>query len=170
MDPIADTMPEARHRRTKKKAQPSEQSAARLTAVLEPGAPATKAEAAKLTASKSKTKKKAGDELVAWWPVGLGIFLCGFAPEWRQAAAEIGVWAERLLFPLALLVQHHEIGAVGRMAEIAPKAALYLQLPLEGLLTKLTLDLGKGLRSAMLLLITLHLAGAGALWLLTYMH
>jgi len=169
MDPIADTMPEARYRKIKKKTQPVDQAPARMTAVLEPATAAAKAPSA-APAKASKSKKKPGGALAAWWPVGVGVFLCGFAPEWRQTAAEIGVWAERLLFPLALLVQHHEIGAIGRMAEIAPKAALYLQLPLEGLLTKLTLDLGKSLRSAILLLIGLHLIGAGTLWLLTYMH
>jgi len=121
--------------------------------------------------AKPKAKKKTtGESIISWWPVGISIFLCGFVPEWHQTAVQFGVWAERLLFPLTLLAQHREIGISGQMATIAPTAALYLQLPLEGLLTKLTLDRGKGLQQAIGQLLMLHGLCAFVLWLLTYLH
>jgi hypothetical protein len=48
-----------------------------------------------------------------------------------------------------------------------PHAALYLQIPLEGLLTKLTLDRGKSLLSAAVQLILVHFVATLVLYLLS---
>src|SRR5579871_6694582 len=99
MNHIAETMPEARYRTTKKKVQPARPvSVPRTQAVLEP--------AVEKPAAKPKSKKKPGAALASWWPVGLGIFLCGFIPDWYHAAVQMGVWGERLIFPLTMLAQH----------------------------------------------------------------
>jgi hypothetical protein len=84
-------------------------------------------------------------------------------------AHQAGVWPERFLFPFTLLTQHRGIGIDAQMATVMPQWALYLQLPLEGLLTKLTLDRGKGLKTAILQLIAIHSVSAFVLWLLTYL-
>jgi hypothetical protein len=166
MNHISGTMPEARYRTTKKKVQAAgSPPVQRAQAVLVP-------EAEKPAAAKprAKTKQKPGAALASWWPVGVGIFLCGFVPQWHALAMQMGVWAERLLFPLALLAQHREIGISEQMATVAPQIALYLQLPLDGLLTKLTLDRGRGLMAALMQLVMLHGLCAFVLWLVTYLH
>lgn len=163
MDPNTNTMPEARYRTTNKVRQASATATRRPEPVLAPGTQKVPA------VSKSKAKKP-GEAVAAWWPVAVGIFLCGFVPEWHQDVVAMGVWAERLLFPLTLLAQHREIGISEHMASTLPKIALYLQLPLEGLLTKLTLDRGKGLKAAAMQLVLLHGLCALVLWLLTFLH
>lgn len=80
-------------------------------------------------------------------------------------ALQIGVWAERFAFPLTLLAAHRGIDS--HMVGTLPQAALYLQLPLEGLLTKLTLDRGKNLKAAIMQLLLLHGIAAVVLWLIS---
>lgn len=162
-------MPEARHRTTKKKAETdSSPPVQRTQAVLVPEAEAPKAAAAP---AKPKAKKqKPGATLASWWPVAVGIFLCGFVSEWYAIAVQWGVWAERFFFPLTLLAQHREIGISEHMAATAPQAALYLQLPLEGLYMKLTLDRGHGLKASVVQITLIHAVCAFVLWLLTYLH
>jgi hypothetical protein len=117
----------------------------------------------------AKPKKTARSEQIAsWWPVAVSIFLCGFVPEWHAMAVQAGIWALRLTFPLSLLATHREIGIDAQMAAILPQAALYLQLPLEGLLTKLTLDRGKSLKAAIAQLFLIHGVAALVLWLVTF--
>ena len=175
-------MPEARLRTTKKKvqtagapstkpAQESKPAAAMPGPVLVDGSivPPSAPLAAVMPAAKYKAKQKAGAAIAAWWPVGVGIFLCGFVADWHTMAQHAGVWPERFLFPLTLLAHHREIGIDAQMATVTPQWALYLQLPLEGLLTKLTLDRGKGLKAAIVQLIAIHSVSAFVLWLLTYL-
>ena len=142
MNHVAETMPEARYRSTKKKEQAAHSTPVQRTqAVLVPDAEATKVAEAK---PKTKAKPKSGVALASWWPVAVGIFLCGFVSEWHDIAVQMGVWAERFFFPLVLLAQHREIGISDQMAMVAPQLALYLQLPLEGVYIKLTLARGYG--------------------------
>jgi hypothetical protein len=116
----------------------------------------------------AKANRKPGEAVAAWWPLAVGMFLSGFAPEWYATAAQAGVWALRALFPLALLATHRGIGIDGQMAAILPQAALYLQLPLDGLLTKLTLDRGRSLKAAIAQLFLVHGVAAFVLWLITF--
>ena len=171
-------MPEARFRTTKKKVQtagvPSTKPAQELKPTpAVPGPVLVNSQiassAAIKPAAKPKSKQKPGAAIAAWWPVGVGIFLCGFVADWHTMAQHAGVWPERFLFPLTLLAQHREIGIDAQMATVLPQWALYLQLPLEGLLTKLTLDRGKGLNAAIVQLIAIHSVSAFVLWLLTYL-
>jgi hypothetical protein len=92
------------------------------------------------------------------------LFLTGFVTDFQSLAAQFGEWGLRLAFPLAQLAMHSEVG----LPASAPQTALYLQLPLEGLLTKITLDRGKSLRAAIAQLFLVHAVAAFVLWLMTY--
>jgi hypothetical protein len=173
MSHIAATMPEAKYRSTKKRVQPvrstpaSHRTQAAQVATVAPTAVVHAATDQALPIKKQKAARKPGEAIASWWPVGVGIFLSGFAPEWHAMASEAGIWALRALFPLTLLATHREIGLDDQMAAILPQAAIYLQLPLEGLLTKLTLDRGKGLKAAIVQLILIHGVSTLVLWLLS---
>jgi len=183
MNPIAYTMPEAKFRTVKKrenrKLQVVPAFAERQLFSGNPSlpanhiggpAPATKRAARKLHAAASKSEKKVRGSFFApasWWPVAVGLFLSGFAPEWQAMAAQGGIWAMRAFFPLTLLAAHSEIGMDSYFAAHAPQLALYLQLPLEGLLTKLSLDRGMGLKSAVAQLALVHGICVLVLWLLS---
>jgi hypothetical protein len=168
MSHIAGTMPEARFRTTKKRVQPirSTQSSQRVQVSVEVSAQAEPAIQENAVAKPGKRTR--AEAIASWWPVAVAIFLSGFVAEWHAMAAQAGIWALRLTFPLTLLAAHREIGMDSQMAAILPQAALYLQLPLEGLLTKLTLDRGRSLKSAIAQLFLVHGAAALVLWLLTF--
>jgi len=176
MSQIAQTLPEPRLQSTKKRVQPirstptshrpaAAESATQVVAAkpvsVKPGT-ALKAEKAK------KVQRKPGEAIASWWPVAVGMFLCGFVPEWHAMAMQAGIWVERIAFPLTLLATHREIGIDSQMASVLPQAALYLQLPLEGLLTKLTLDRGKSLKAAIMQLVLVHGIAAFVLWLISF--
>jgi hypothetical protein len=153
MKVIAGTLPEQKHQSIKKRT------------VVSGGAPVahirpTKAveEQAKVARAKAKTP---GARIASWWPVGVGIFLSGFAPEWFGMFSQMGTWGIRLAFPLVLVATQGHIG-------LNEHAALYLQLPIEGLITKFTLDRGMSLKSAAMQLVLIHLVSAFVLWLITF--
>ena len=127
---------------------------------------AAKADVAVKTEKAKKAQRKPGEAIASWWPVAIGMFLCGFAPKWHAMTVQIGVWAERFAFPLTLFAAHRGINS--HMASTLPQAALYLQLPLEGLLTKLTLDRGRGLKAAIMQLVLAHGIAAVVLWLISF--
>ena len=161
MQDIAGTMPEQKFRSTKKRVQPNQPL--KQTSTADKALPAV--------AKKEKTKaekKQPGIGIASWWPVGVGLFLCGFAPEWLAMAQQAGVWAVRFAFPLTLLATHKEIGISDQWAPLMPQIALYAQLPLEGLLTKLTLSSGRSLKAAIAQLFLVHAVAAFVLWLLTF--
>jgi hypothetical protein len=152
MQPVRSTPPSHR-------TQVSASAAQKIAAMPET---TVKAEKAK------KAQRKPGEAIASWWPVAVGMFLCGFAPEWHAMAVQIGVWAERFAFPLTMLATHRAIGIDSHMTSTLPQAALYLQLPLEGLLTKFTLDRGKSLKAAIMQLVLAHSIAAVVLWLVSF--
>jgi hypothetical protein len=164
MSQIASTMPEAKFRSTKKRAQASQSL---QTSEFIHEKKALKPSQAK-TAVKAESKKSHFN-FVAFWPVAVGIFLAGFAPEWHAMALQAGVWAMRFAFPLSLLATHREIGIDAQMAPILPQFALYAQLPLDGLLTMATLARGRSLKAAIVQLFLVHGVCAFVLWLLTFL-
>jgi hypothetical protein len=173
MSQIARTMPEPRFQSTKKRVQPVRStplSHRPNTVALVTVAPtvAAKPEATVKTEKAKKAQRTPSEAIASWWPVAVGMFLCGFAPEWHAMAVQAGIWAERFAFPLTLLATHREIGIDSQMASILPQAALYLQLPLEGLLTKITLDRGKSLKAAVMQLVLVHGVAAFVLWLISF--
>jgi hypothetical protein len=177
MSQIAATMPEAKHRTTKKRVQPVRSTppahrpqaahAATVKQVAAVHVPVDASAVQTLPVKTQKAARKPGEAIASWWPVAVGIFLSGFASEWHTMATQAGIWVLRAAFPLTLLATHREIGIDSQMAAILPQAALYLQLPLEGLLTKLTLDRGKSLKAAIAQLILVHGVATLVLWLLS---
>jgi len=81
-------------------------------------------------------------------------------------AVQIGIWAERFAFPLTLFAAHRGIDS--HTASALPQAALYLQLPLDGLLTKLALDRSKRLKAAIMQLLLAHGIAAIVLGLVSF--
>lgn len=161
MRQIAGTMPKQKFRSTKKRVQPNHPLKQTSTA----------AQALPAVAKKEKVKaekKEPGIGIASWWPVAVGLFLCGFTPEWLAMAQQAGVWAVRFVFPLTLLATHKEIGISDHWAAMMPQIALYAQLPLEGLLTKLTLSSGRSLKAAIVQLFLVHAVAGFVLWLLTF--
>ena len=165
--PIAATMPEAKFRSTKKVVQPGSLRGSEFSheiKALQPKPAKVKVETeAKAAAKKSRIK------IAAFWPVAVGFFLAGFAPEWHAMAEQAGIWAMRFAFPLSLLATHREIGIDAQMAPILPQFLLYAQLPLDGVLTMLTLARGKSLTAAVVQLFLVHGVCAFVLWLLPYL-
>lgn len=153
-------MPEARHRKTKKNVRAvSSQSA--VQAVQEPKPEAAKKE-------KSKDKRKPGGFLVAFWPVGVSLFLAGFAQEWHVMATQAGVWALRLTFPYATLAAQPAFGLDAQGVAHWTNLLIYGQIPLDGVLMTLLLARGKGLKAAIAQILLVHAVCVLVLWLLTY--
>jgi len=161
---VAGTMPEAKFRSTKKLVRPANAIAATV-AMSAVSAPAKKSVEPKTAKPQAK---KARFTLVSFWPVAVGIFLSGYVSQWQTMASSLGVWGMRLAFPLTLLATHREIGIDNQMATMLPQIALYAQLPLEGLLTKITLDRGKSLKAALAQLVLVHLVATLVLWLVSF--
>ena len=160
MEQIAGTLPEPKLQSVKKKRAPQ------VTAAM------PKAHEREVKASKEKAKakpKKRGDYIVKGWPVLVAIFLTGFAPEWHAMAVSSGIWALRFTFPYALLATHREIGIDAQMAAILPNAAIYLQIPLDGLYLTFALARSKSLTSGIVQILLIHGVCALVLWLLTYL-
>ena len=164
MSQIAATMPEAKYRSTKKRVQPSRSTrSSEFVQELQSLRPVNeKAKIETKTMKNGKTFK-----LASFWPVAVGLFLAGFAPEWHSMAAQAGVWAMRFAFPLSLLASHREIGIDEQMATSLPQIAIYAQLPLDGLLAMLTIARTKYLKSAVAQVFLVHAVCAFVLWLIT---
>jgi hypothetical protein len=160
MSQIASTMPEAKYRSTKKRARQIRHTSEFRHEVRELR---QKPKAAKVEVQ----TQKASFTIASFWPVAVGVLLAGFAPEWHAMAVQAGIWAQRMTFPLSMLATHREIGIDDQMAAILPKAALYAQLPLDGLLAMLTLARGRSLKSVFVQLVLVHAVCAFVLWLIS---
>jgi len=159
MSQIARTMPEPKYRSTKKRARQIRHTSEFRHEVREFR---QKSNVAKVEVE----TKKSSFSLASFWPVAAGVLLAGFAPEWHAMAVQAGIWAQRMTFPLSLLAAHREIGIDDRMAVLLPNAALYAQLPLDGLLAMLTLARGRSLKSVFVQLALVHALCAFVLWLI----
>jgi len=165
MSQIAATMPEAKYRSIKKQAKPvrsirTSEFAQELKALK----PVKQQQESK--ARSEKIKSKFG--LTSMWPIAVGLFLTGFAPEWEAMANQVGVWAMRFAFPYALLATHREIGIDAQMATVLPQMALYAQLPLDGVLATVMLARNKSLKATVVQLLLVHAVCAFVLWLITF--
>jgi hypothetical protein len=105
--------------------------------------------------------------LASWWPVAIGVALAFFAPDLSRFATAYDPWGMRLIFPYVLFCGRPELGLSDELARTLPQLMLYLQFPLEGLLTELTFRRGVGLPGAIGQLVFLHLAGALVLFLVS---
>jgi hypothetical protein len=104
------------------------------------------------------------------WPLLIGLALAVIAPKLRDILEGFNPWIERLVFPYVLLAARPEFGLNWKFAGNLPKLILYLQFPLEGLLTMVNLRrrLHTGLAIGQLTFI--HLVGAFGLFLLIQAH
>jgi hypothetical protein len=115
---------------------------------------------------KSKKEEKAGFSFVYLWPVAVGLFLSGFAPEWQAIATQAGIWVLRFTFPFALLAAHRDIGIHPQMVTVLPQMAVYAQLPIDGVLLMLSLLRSKSLMTAIIHVTAIHALCTFVLWLI----
>ena len=168
MSQIVFTMPEPKHRSTKKHVQPASSiPTSEFSHEAKAGQPQQKAAAQPESPSKNKAvSKNSRINIVSVWPLAVGLFLSGFAPEWHTMATQAGVWATRFTFPYSLLAMHLGIGMSGRLAAM-PESVLYAQIPIDGLLMTIALACGRSLKSTIASLLLLHGVCTLLLWLLT---
>jgi hypothetical protein len=76
-------------------------------------------------------------------------------------------WGMRFLFPYVLLPGQPELGLGDELTRTLPRLMLYLQFPIEGLLTKINLSRGVRLSGALSQLVFLHAIGALVLFLVS---
>ncbi len=104
---------------------------------------------------------------LSWWPVAVGFALACLAPALRDLLGASNLWGMRAVFPLVLLTGLPETGFSDELKRTLPQAMLFAQFPLEGLLTKVTLDRGVSLTRAVKQLLFLHGMCMLVLWLVT---
>ena len=114
---------------------------------------------------KAKKEEKGGFGLVSFWPLGVGVFLSGFAPEWFAIATQAGMGVLRFTFPFALLATHQEIGLNAHMVTVLPGVAVMAQLPIDGALLMLSMLRSKSLMTAIMHVTAIHAVCAFVLWL-----
>jgi hypothetical protein len=103
---------------------------------------------------------------VRWLPVLVGVGLACLAPQLQKWLDAWQPWGMRLVFPYVLLCGSHELGLNDEMTRMLPQLMLFLQFPLEGLLTRLTLRRGVSVAGALAQLIFIHALGAVVLTLI----
>jgi hypothetical protein len=101
---------------------------------------------------------------VSWWPVAVGAALGCLSPLLSSLLTAYGPWGMRVVFPFVQILGLHEIGMSDELTRTLPQLMLYLQFPLEGLLTKSTLSRGVRVSGALQQLVFLHFVSALVLW------
>jgi hypothetical protein len=176
MSQAGGTMPEAKFRSIKKTGTPasaipiSEFSHEVKAFQTTDAKPKKEAKSAGTTMEKaaSKEKKEFKLSVISFWPVAVGLFLSGFAAEWHGMAEQIGLWGMRFTFPLSMIAQQkHLLNLSDHMATVLPTAAIYAQLPIDGLLLTLTFARTRSLISAIMQVTLIHAVCAFVLWLIT---
>ena len=104
---------------------------------------------------------------LSWWPVATGLLLGSLAPQLNSMLASYEPWGPRIVFPFVQFVGLHEIGMSAELTRTLPQLMLYLQFPLEGLLTKNSLNRGYKISSALGQLVFLHAVCVIVLWLVS---
>jgi hypothetical protein len=107
---------------------------------------------------------------IAWWPVAVGVALGCLSPLLSSLLVPYEPWGMRLVFPFVLLPGLRETGLSDELRRNLPQVMLFLQFPLEGLLTKITLSRGVKLPGAVGQLVFLHLVSVLVLWMVVGTH
>jgi hypothetical protein len=76
-------------------------------------------------------------------------------------------WISWIVFPFVLLAGRPELGLSAELTRTLPQLILYIQFPLEGLLTLFNLRRRFALSRSLAQVAFLHLIGAFVLWLLS---
>jgi hypothetical protein len=131
-----------------------------------PGKPRSEAGATLRSLQELKNERKPPLQgWVSWIPVAAGVALAFVAPQLRDFVAAYEPWGMRAVFPFVLVAGLHEIGLSDELSRTLPQLMLYLQFPLEGLLTRFTLRRGAAARAAFGQLIFLHTVCVIVLWI-----
>jgi len=101
------------------------------------------------------------------WPLVAGLILGYLSPYFHDLLANDDRWVTWVVFPFVELAGRHDLRLSPEMSRTLPWLILYLQFPLEGLLTMWNLRRRASLAFAVALTMSLHAAGAFALWLLS---
>lgn len=107
-----------------------------------------------------------GKKDVSWWPVLIGVAAGIWAPALHHQLEDLAPWAVRLVFPFMELLGREEIGLSDELRKNLPQIMLFMQFPLEGLLTRLTLRQAR-MGRAVGQLVFLHLVASLILWIIT---
>ena len=100
------------------------------------------------------------------WPVAVGLVLAFLAPQLRDMLTPYDPWGMRLVFPFVVLAGRPELGISNELAMNLPQLILFIQFPIEGLLTMYNLSKRLSLGKAITQLCFLHFLGFFVLWLL----
>lgn len=122
-----------------------------------------------MTLLKARRRKENEEQrlknVVAMWPIGVGLILAAFAPVLQTAAQAIGPWAMTIVFPFVVLAERPEM-KVGPITYLLPSIMLYAQFPVEGLLAKIILRRPVLPFSVMMQVLLFHFLGIAEVWLL----
>ncbi len=102
---------------------------------------------------------------VSWSPVAVGVALGLLSPYLRSLLVPYEPWGMRAVFPFVQFIGLPQIGMSDELTRTLPQLMLYLQFPLEGLLTKASLTRGLRLSTAVAQLVFLHFIAALVLWI-----
>jgi hypothetical protein len=94
--------------------------------------------------------------LAAWWPLIAGVALDFVVPQITAHLAPYEPWGTRAVFPLSQIFALRELGFSNELTQALPQLMLYLQFPLEALLTGFRLRRGSKPGAAIGQLVFLH--------------
>lgn len=100
-----------------------------------------------------------------WWPLAAGAALGFLSPQMMNVVDGWDPWGVRVVFPFVQFCSLSDIGLSAEMTRALPELMLFLQFPLEGLLTVSNLHRGVKLSAAVTQLVFLHAVTALVLWI-----
>jgi hypothetical protein len=116
----------------------------------------------------TRRKKSNSIHWFAWWPLLLAIIATPFAVKTAEILPLMGpdgLARLRLLYPFALLAQHH-LGFGESLGESVSQALMYLQFPLYALLL-IAIHRMKSFSAALCSVLGVHLIAAASVWILS---
>lgn len=100
-----------------------------------------------------------------WWPLAVGVALGLLSPQMMTVVDGWDPWGVRVVFPFVQFCSLSDIGLSAELTRALPELMLFLQFPLEGLLTVSNLSRGVKLSVAIQQLVFLHAVTALVLWI-----
>jgi hypothetical protein len=93
------------------------------------------------------------------WPLAGGLLLAGLAPVLQSELLYVPHWVMWLVFPFVVLTGRRDLGLNGEFTNIVPLVILYIQFPVEGLFTFLSLSRRAPVAVALAPAFFLHISG-----------
>jgi hypothetical protein len=103
----------------------------------------------------------------AWWPFFASLVLAFLAPHIQEWIGSVDSLGMRIVFPFVLISGRHEFGMSEELTTQLPQLMLYLQFPLEGLLTAFSRSRGLKWPGCIGQILFLHFIGFFVLFLLS---